>query len=76
MKEKFYISLGIWIALLPFLGIPVDWRNGLIAGSGLLLALISIAPFIFKEVQPKAKPKRRTSKIEPVNTENKVELEA
>ena len=72
MRENFYISFGIWIALLPFLGIPSIWKNGLFVASGILLIIISTGPILFKAVQPKSKlkskPKLKQSRVVLENT--------
>lgn len=58
MKNNFYISFGVWIAILPFLGIPGTWRNTLIFLSGVFLILVSLGPIILKKLQPKLKKKQ------------------
>lgn len=58
-KNNFYISFGIWIAILPFLGIPGFWRNTLVTLSGIFLALVFAGPIILKKLQFEAKPKRK-----------------
>jgi len=62
MKNNFYISFGIWIAILPFLGIPSAWRYGLISLSGLFLVLVALGPTILKKLQPKVKAKKKLDK--------------
>lgn len=59
MKSSFYISLGIWIAVLPFLGFPGVWRDVLIASSGIFLALTGMGPVILKKLQAKSKVSKR-----------------
>ena len=58
-KSSFYISLGIWIAILPFLGFPGVWKNILIALSGIFLALTGMGPMILKKLQTKSKISKR-----------------
>ena len=53
-KNNFYISFGVWIAILPFLGIPGTWESTLIFISGIFLILISLGPIILKKLQTKA----------------------
>lgn len=55
-RSNFFISLGIWIALIPFLGIPRGWRDGLVVATGLFLLVIFLGPIIIKKLQ--TKPKR------------------
>lgn len=64
MKNNFYISFGLWIAILPFLGIPGNWRNTLVALSGLFLVLVALGPTILKKLHTKQKPKRKQDKFE------------
>lgn len=58
-KNNFYISFGIWIVILPFLGIPGVWRNTLVFLSGIFLILVSLGPFILKKLQIKPKLKKK-----------------
>ena len=53
-KNNFCISFGVWIAILPFLGIPGRWKSTLIFISGIFLILISLGPIILKKLQTKA----------------------
>jgi hypothetical protein len=62
-KNNFYISFGIWIAILPFLGIPGTWRNTLISLSGIFLILISLGPTILKMLKPKTKTRKKKETI-------------
>jgi len=64
-KNNFYISFGIWLIILPFLGIPGAWRNSLVLLSGLFLTLVSLGPIIFKKLQPKQK--KGQDRINPQN---------
>jgi hypothetical protein len=59
MKESFYISFGVWLAIVPFLGIPGTWRNTLVTLSGVFLILVSLGPIILKRLQTKPKPRTR-----------------
>jgi hypothetical protein len=58
-KNNFYISFGVWIAILPFLGIPGTWRNTLVVLSGLFLILVSLGPVILKRLQTRSKSKKK-----------------
>ena len=35
------IVLGVWVALLPFLGFPSSWRTPMFAMAGLVIALLA-----------------------------------
>jgi|GEM_PF-1312416 len=39
-KEVTIIALGIWVLIVPNLGIPGDWRTALLVLSGLATAII------------------------------------
>jgi len=58
-KNNFYISFGVWITILPFLGIPGTWRNTLVVLSGLFLILVSLGPVILKRLQTRSKSKKK-----------------
>lgn len=66
MKNSFYISFGIWIAIIPFFGIPGVWKNALMAVSGIFLIIISVGPILLKKIQSqvKGKPRKRAVKQE------------
>lgn len=59
MKNNFYISFGIWLAILPFLGIPGIWKDTLVFISGMFLILVSSGPMILKKLQTKTKPRKK-----------------
>ncbi len=58
-KNNFYIFFGLWVALLPFTGIPGVWRNGLVSASGIFLILVALGPAILKKLN-KSKVKRKS----------------
>jgi hypothetical protein len=60
MRNNFYISFGVWLIILPFLGIPGSWRNMLVILSGIFLILVSLGPTILKKLQAKPKQKRKS----------------
>lgn len=55
-KERTLLILGIWVAILPFLGFPTNWRKVLFIITG--IALIYLAYLFYIEV------KARISKID------------
>jgi len=57
-KNNFYISFGVWIIILPFLGIPSVWKNNLTLFSGIFLILVSLGPAILQKLQTKEKVKK------------------
>jgi len=61
-KSNFYISFGVWLFILPFLGIPGSWKNVLVSLSGIFLVLVILGPTILKKLQPK--PKSKDNQIE------------
>ena len=72
-KNNFLISFGIWITILPFLGIPGSWKNTLISLSGLFLIFIFSWPVISQKLQIKPKIKRK--KIKDVIADSQEEKE-
>jgi len=62
---NFLITFGIWIAVLPHLGIPGSWRNALVSLSGVLLVLVVLGPTIFKmlKAKPKGRPKKKMTEV-------------
>jgi hypothetical protein len=46
-KARFLLILGIWVAILPFLGFPYSWKNILFTLSGLVLVCFSY--MLYKE---------------------------
>jgi len=57
-KNNFYISFGIWVAIIPFLGIPRTGRDVFVVLSGLFLVSIFYGPTILKKLQTKSKSKK------------------
>lgn len=67
IQHKTTFFLGIFIFLVPFLGLPSDWKTMLIAATGIFLVVISV-----KIVLPRKnlRPKGRREKVTPVFVEN------
>jgi hypothetical protein len=66
-KNNFYISFGVWLVIIPILGLPIVWRDTLVFLSGLFLILVSLGPIILKKLQqskPKIKRKQELPKEE------------
>jgi hypothetical protein len=61
MKNNFYISFGVWLVVVPFLGLPIVWRDTLVFLSGVFLILVSLGPTILKKLQTKPKQKIKKS---------------
>jgi len=40
-KARIFLTLGIWVAILPYLGFPYSWKNILFTLSGLILIYLS-----------------------------------
>jgi len=57
MKNNFYISFGVWLVIIPLLGVPIAWRDTLVLLSGIFFILVSLGPTILKKLQPKTKKK-------------------
>jgi VIT1/CCC1 family predicted Fe2+/Mn2+ transporter len=56
-KNSFYITLGIWITILPFFGIPGSWKNFLVSLTGIFFILVFLGPAILQKIQTKQQPK-------------------
>jgi hypothetical protein len=63
MRSHFYISFGLWIALIPFLGIPYVWKNYLILASGIFISLLSLTPILLNKLRTKPKIVRKKREI-------------
>lgn len=59
MKNNFYISFGVWLVIIPLLGVPIVWRDLLVFLSGIFLMLVSVGPIILKKLQLKVKVKTK-----------------
>jgi len=55
LKQKAILIVGIWVAILPFLGFPSSWKRFFFFLSGLLL--IYIAYLLHREGKRPAAPK-------------------
>lgn len=55
LKARTLLILGIWVALLPYLGFPYTIKNILFSLTG--LALIYVSLVIYKEARRAAGPK-------------------
>ena len=64
-KSTFF--LGIFIFLIPFLGVPTSWKTFFTVASGLGLVALSVKITLPKK---QIKPKTRKEKITPVFVEN------
>lgn len=40
-KARIFLTLGIWISILPYLGFPYSWKNILFTISGLVIIYLS-----------------------------------
>lgn len=58
-KNSFYISVGIWIVVLQFMGVPSTWKTALTIFSALIVILINLSPIILKKVQNKTPRTRK-----------------
>ena len=74
MAKHFLISFGIWITIIPFLGIPGVWKNSLIIISGLFLIFISLWPIILEKLEEKPKIKKKKN-VASKNLETKIEFD-
>ncbi len=68
IKSRRTLFLGIFIFLIPFLGIPTSWKTFFLLLSALALVAMSVKISIPKKAS--AKRIRKKEKITPVFTEN------
>jgi len=57
-KARIFLMLGIWVAILPYLGFPYSWKNILFTISGLILIYLSYIVYSESKITEK---KERTS---------------
>lgn len=67
IKSKRTLFLGIFIFLLPFLGLPSSWKTAFVILSGLTLIALSVSITLPKK---NTKRPRRKEKATPVFVEN------
>ncbi len=67
IQKKRTFFLGIFIFLIPFLGVPTLWKTSFIILSGLTLIIFSIKISLPKKIPKRASKKE---KINPSSTEN------
>lgn len=58
-KARTLLTLGIWVAILPYLGFPYTWKNTLITLTG--LALVYFSYILYKQFKMTAKGKKHES---------------
>jgi hypothetical protein len=68
-RSNFYIYFGLWVAVLPFIGVPGIWKVYLTCISGLIIALHASSPMIIKRLQVKA-PRQRKKVVKSVEISN------
>ncbi len=75
-KNNFYIWFGLWVAVLPFLGVPGVWKVYLTCASGIFLVLYAAGPMILKKLQTKpTKPKKKPSAKSSLSEQKLVQVE-
>lgn len=57
-KTRIFLILGIWIAVLPYLGFPYSWKDILTTLSG--LGLIGVSYLLYKEFKIKEIKEEKT----------------
>ena len=50
-KARTFLILGVWIAILPYLGFPYSWKNILFTITGLVVIFLSY--LMYQEHKPK-----------------------
>lgn len=54
-RERILLILGIWVAILPYLGFPYFWKNTLFTLSGIILIYHSYALYKIQQAREKKK---------------------
>ncbi|OGI61159.1 hypothetical protein A2814_01605 [Candidatus Nomurabacteria bacterium RIFCSPHIGHO2_01_FULL_38_19] len=55
-RERIFLFLGIWVAVLPYLGFPSSWKSILFTVSGMTLVYYSYG--LYKESKAKDKKEK------------------
>lgn len=55
MKNNFYSIVGILVFIIPFLGIPVSWRDAILSLLGFTIFIFSIRSSIMRRLTTKPK---------------------
>ena len=55
-RERILLFLGIWVAVLPYLGFPSSWKSILFSASG--MALVYYSYVLYKESKAKDKQEK------------------
>jgi hypothetical protein len=50
-RARIFLIIGIWVAILPYLGFPYSWKDVLFALTGLVIIFISY--LMYEENKPK-----------------------
>ena len=48
-KAKIFLTIGVWVAVLPYLGFPYGFRNILFTLTGLLIIYFSYTMYLAKK---------------------------
>ncbi len=65
-RERILLILGIWVAVLPYLGFPYSWKNVLFSISGLILIYYSYV--FYKEFKIKEHREKKRNRVRPQDT--------
>ncbi len=70
IKQRSTLFLGIFIFVIPFLGLPTSWRASLVMIAGLGLIALSIKITLPRRLAKSGKKLRRKEKVSAVFVEN------
>ena len=56
MAKRWLYILGVWILLIPYLGIPYAWRNILLHITGLVVLMVALATIDFPRRDKESSP--------------------
>jgi hypothetical protein len=72
-KEKKFLTIGVWVAILPFLGFPMGIKNILFVLTGLLIIYLSYG--LYLESKKKGEEKESFDSFSENKDFNKTEKE-
>ena len=68
-KAKIILGLGLWTAIMPFLGFPGTWKDFFLLATGLVITLLAF--FIRREEEMSLQASEKGEKVTHSYVENK-----
>jgi hypothetical protein len=73
-KSKIILVIGVFVALLPFLGFPQSWESFFEAASGISIVLLSVLISIDRRLSLKARVQKRQARKRALSTDEAPEI--